>query len=228
MHDENIEIKSYTEAKLEDYRLKPLDELYIQISSQDAAAANLFSSPGGSQSSLDPYGASLLSYLIDKEGFLELPIIGSIMVKGNTLDQVKHMIVDSLSRILSQPVVTVKLVNKYVSVLGEVQNPGHFIFPKEKLTIYDALSLAGDIKDYGNRHEMILTRNENGKNNRIIVDLTKADLLSSGYYYLKPNDIVYVKPLRKKFWGMREFPFNNILSTITTALLIYSIFTTAK
>ncbi len=228
MQDENVEIKSYAEAKIEDYRLKPLDELYIQISSQDEAAANLFSKPGGSQNSMDPYGASLLSYVINKEGYLEMPLIGSIQVKNNTLEQVNKIIIDSLSRILSQPIVTVKLVNKYISVLGEVQNPGHFNFTQEKLTIYDALSLAGDIKDYGNRHQVILTRNENGKNSRVIVDLTRADLLSSSYYYVRPNDIIYVKPLRKKFWGMREFPFNNIMSTITTALLIYSIFTTTK
>jgi polysaccharide export outer membrane protein len=137
---------------------------------------------------------------------------------------VSTILKDSLSHILNQPVVTVKLVNRYVSVLGEVKNPGHFPYSQDKLTIYDALGLAGDITDYGNRNKVILIRNINGENIRINVDITKSDILISDYYNLRPNDIVYVKPLRNKFWGMRQFPFEILFSTLTTALLFYSIF----
>ena len=114
-------------------------------------------------------------------------------------------------------------MNRYISVLGDVRSPGHFPYAQEKLTIYDALGLAGDITEYGNRSEVILARNEDGKNMRIVLNLTKSNILASNYYYMKPNDIVYVKPLRKKFWGMREFPFQIILTTISTALLIYTV-----
>jgi polysaccharide export outer membrane protein len=133
------------------------------------------------------------------------------------------MLKDSLTNVLSQPLVTVKLVNRYVSVLGEVRNPGHFPYSQDKLTIYDAIGLAGDITDYGNREEVILARNENGKNIRINVNLNKSDMLASTYLYIRPNDIVYIKPLRKKFWNLRQFPYNVVLGTITTALLIYTV-----
>jgi len=83
--------------------------------------------------------------------------------------------------------------------------------------------LAGDITDYGNRNKVILVRNENNNNLRINIDLTKSDLLSSGYYFLRPNDIIYVKPMTKKFWGMRQFPWQVFFSAITTGLLIYEI-----
>lgn len=227
LQDKTKTAKTFNEAPVGDYRLKPNDELYIQITSLDDAAANIFSASGSQQmyyiATIQPYGASLISFTIDKEGYVLLPVIGKIQVKDKTTSEVSELIKTSLTNILSQPVVTVKLVNRYVSVLGEVKNPGHFAYAQDKLTILDAIGLAGDITDYANRSEVILTRNENGKNIRIPVDLSKSEILASNYYYIRPNDIVYVKPMRKKFWGMREFPYNVILGTITTALLIYTV-----
>ena len=228
LRDKNNSTKSFNEAEFSDYRLKPNDELYIQISSLDEGAANIFSNAGSptsvSSASMTPYGASLISYSIDKDGFMLLPVIGNILVKDKTLSQVSVILRDSLSHVLNKPIVSIKLVNRYVSVLGEVKNPGHFSYSQDKLTIYDALGLAGDITDYGNRDKVILIRNINGENIRVNVDITKSDVLSSDYYNLRPNDIVYVKPLRNKFWGMRQFPFEILFSTLTTGLLIYNIF----
>jgi polysaccharide export outer membrane protein len=226
LQDRNKNIKEFKEAEFPDYKLKPNDELYIQINSLDEAAANIFSN--GKQDpylgSMQPYGASLMSYSIDKDGYLLLPVIGKVMVKDKTTSEVSVILKDSLNHILNQPIVTVKLVNRYVSVLGEVKNPGHFSYSQDKLTIYDALGLAGDITDYGNRNQVILIRNVNSENIRISVNISKSDILASEYYNLRPNDIVYVKPLRNKFWGMRQFPFEILLSTLTTGLLIYNIF----
>jgi polysaccharide biosynthesis/export protein len=226
LQDRNRSSKSFVASELSDYKLKAGDELYIQISSLDEASANVFSSgkdQAYSLATMQPYGASLLSYTIDKEGFLLLPVLGKIPVRDKTLSEVSDILKESLTHVLNQPVVTVKLVNRYVSVLGEVKSAGHFSYSQEKISIYDALGLAGDITEYGNRNNVILIRNENGRNTRINIDLTKSDILSSEFYTLRPNDIVYVKPLRKKFWGMREFPFSVILSTLTTGILIYSV-----
>jgi polysaccharide export outer membrane protein len=164
-----------------------------------------------------------MSYSIDKDGYLLLPLIGKILVKDKTISEVSVILKDSLNHILNQPVVTVKLVNRYVSVLGEVRNPGHFPYSQDKLTIYDAIGLAGDITDYGNRTKVMLIRNENGENLRINIDLTKSEILTSDYFFMRPNDIIYVVPLRKKFWGFNQFPFGLLLSAITTGLLIYTI-----
>ena len=227
LQDTDTRIKEFREAAVEEYKLKPSDELYIQISSLDEASANIFSTTSAQSSlsigGMQPYGASLAAYAIDKQGYLLLPLIGNIYVKDKTTSQVSAILKDSLSSILNQPIVTVKLVNRYVSVLGEVRNPGHFAYAQEKLTIFDALGLAGDITDYGNRSEVILARNEDGKNLRININLTKSSLIASEYYYLRPNDLVYVKPLKKRFWGMREFPFSILLSTLSTALLVYTV-----
>ena len=219
--------ETFKEAEFSDYRLKPDDELYIQITSLDEAAANVFANNRQDSYTLDIYnlmGRHLLSYTVDKDGYLLLPVIGKIMVKDKTTTEVSSILKDSLSHILNQPVVSVKLVNRYVSILGEVKNPGHFAYSQDKLTIYDALGLAGDITDYGNRSKVILIRNINGENLRINMDITRSDILSSDYYNLRPNDIVYVKPLKKKFWGMRQFRFDILFSAITTGVLFYSIF----
>ena len=227
LQDKDTRIKSFNEAKIQDYKLKPDDELYIQINSLDEADANVFSSSGNQPTSLSsgitPFGASLVSYSIDKKGYVIIPLIGSILIKDKTISQVTEILKDSLSSILNQPIVSVKLVNRYISILGEVRNPGHYSYSQEKLAIYDALGLAGDITEYGNRAAVILTRNEDGKNTRINLDLTKSNILASNYYYLRPNDIVYVKPLKKKFWGMREFPFQIVLTSLSTALLFYTV-----
>jgi polysaccharide export outer membrane protein len=133
------------------------------------------------------------------------------------------MIKDSLTNILSQPLVSVKLVNRYISVLGQVRIPGHFPYAQEKLTIYDAIGLAGDMTTYANRKEVVLARNENGKNVVVRIDLTQPEILESNYYYLRPNDMIYVKPMKKRLWGMEQFPYALILSTITTGLLLYNV-----
>jgi polysaccharide export outer membrane protein len=226
LQDRNKNTKAFKEAEFPDYKLKPNDELYIQINSLDDAAASVFSNKGQEYylGSIQPYSASLLAYSIDKEGYLFLPVIGKVLVKDKTIAEVIVILKDSLNHILNQPIVSVKLVNRYVSVLGEVKDPGHFAYAQDKLTIYDALGLAGDITDYGNRNKVILIRNVNGENIRINVNLTNSEILASDYYNLRPNDIVYVKPLRNKFWGMRQFPFSILFSTLTTGLLIYNIF----
>jgi len=220
-------IQEFQEAKLEDYQIKPDDELYIQVTSLDDPSSSVFSTPGSRQlinlGTIQPYGASLSSYTVNTSGYILLPVVGLINVEGKSISRVSEIITESLKNVLNEPVVTVKLVNRFVSVLGEVRNPGHFVFAQEKLSIFGALGFAGDITDYGNRNNVIIARNKNGKNFRIPLDLTNSDILSSEYFYLKPGDIIYVKPLPEKFWELRHFPYDVILSAITATILFYSV-----
>lgn len=221
MHDNSRNPQAMDEANFPEYKLKPNDGLYIQINSVDDAASNVFAQTG-IQQTLEPYGAYMNSYTVDREGNVLLPVIGKINVAGKTTSQVSDMIRDSVTNILSLPTVTVRIVNMYVSILGQVNTPGHFVYSQDKLTIFNAIGMAGDINEYGNRKEVLITRNENGKNIRTKVDLTEPEILSSEYYFVQPNDLIYVKPIRKRIWGMQEFPFTLILSTITTALVVYT------
>lgn len=223
--DKNDEVfKTFDEAKIPDYKLKPNDELYIQIKSLDDPSTNVFQKGEINYgTNITPYSASLMSHTIDKSGYIQLPVIGNILVEDRTVPEVSSILQDSLNHVLSKPTVTVKLVNRFVSVFGEVKNPGHFPYAQERLTLYDALSLAGDINVYGDRNEVILARNENGKNLRIGIDLTSSEIMASEYYYIRPNDMVYVKPMKKRFWGFDEFPWTILLGSITTGVLLYGV-----
>ncbi len=226
IRDNTTEIKTFPEPGIEDYRLKPNDELYIQITSLDDATTNVFTASGNQQlfmGSIDPFGASLISHTIDKDGNIILPVLGQLNVMGKTTSEVGSIITQALTNVLSEPMVSVKLVNRYVSILGEVRVPGHYPYTKNKFSVYDAISMAGDISEYGNRREVVIIRNEDGVNKRVTLDLTDSDILTSEYYYILPNDMVYVKPMNRKFWGLNQFPYSVVLSTVTTALLIYTV-----
>ncbi len=224
VQDPDKSIKEYQASEYVDYKLKPNDELLIQVSSlDDAGSINGFSNPSrpGTVITMDQYGASLLSYSIDKDGYMEYPVIGKILVKDKTIYQVTELLRTSLSNVYNQPVVSVKLIDRFVTVLGEVRNPGHFVISQNKISVYDAIGMAGDITDFGNRHNVILIRYEDGKNLRINLNLNSSDILKSDYYFLRPNDIVYVKPLKKKFIGFNQFPFSVVLSALTTFILFF-------
>jgi polysaccharide biosynthesis/export protein len=222
----DVEMQAFDSFPSEEYRLKPFDELVIQMNSLDDPASSVFSYSGSPQrlgsGSLPYYGNSLSIYRIDKEGNLLLPLTGIMHVSGLSVAEVGDTIRMSLENILNQPVVSVKLANRVISVLGEVNHPGYFSFSSERLSLFEALGLAGDITAYGNRHDVILIRNEKGKNYRIELDLNQKEILSSKYYDLRPGDIVYVKPLRKKLWSFQQVPYSILLATISTSLFLYT------
>ena len=216
-------IQTYDGVDLPDYQLKPQDELFIQITSLDDESTNVFKmAEQGNTYNLTPYSASLLSYQISIEGYLQLPVIGDLNVVGKTTNEVRMMIQDSLEYILSKPTVTVKLSNRFVTILGEVRAPGHYSYTEEKLTIYDALGMAGDITDFGNRKEVSITRNENNVYKMVTLDLTDPEIVSSEYLYIRPKDILYVEPLRRKFWNMSSFPYALLIAAISTGILVYT------
>lgn len=217
------EIEIFDDVDIPDYRLKPQDELYINITSLDDPSTNLFQrAEQGNVYNLTPYSASLLSYQISKDGNLQLPVVGNLNVVGKTTNEVCLMIQDSLEYVLSKPTITVKLSNRYVTVLGEVNSPGHYYYTEEEFTIYDALGLAGDITDFGNRKQVSITRNESDVNKIVTLDLTDPGIAGSEYLYLRPSDLLYVKPLRKKFWNLSTFPYGFLIAAISTGILVYT------
>jgi polysaccharide export outer membrane protein len=223
MQGKDKQIRIYDDVDLPDYQLKPQDELFIQITSLDDESTNVFNaSEQGNLYNLTPYSASLLSHQISKEGLLQLPVIGNVSVVGKTTNEVSMMIQDSLEFVLSKPTVLVKLPNRYVTILGQVRTPGRYIYSQEKLTIYDALGMAGDITDFGNRKKVSITRNESDVNKIVTLDLTDPGIVTSEYLYMRPNDLLYVKPLRKKFWDLNTFPYGILIAAISTGILVYT------
>ena len=144
--------------------------------------------------------AKLLDYLVDNSGFIDFPVLGKIKVEGLTTRECEALIREKLQTHLSEvPTVTVRVSNFKVSVLGEVKNPGMYQVEDEHVNIFQALALAGDMTLNSVRDDVELLRVDARGNKQVVhLDLTKADIIESPYYYLQQNDIVYVKPTKER------------------------------
>lgn len=192
---------------LYDARIMPKDVLTITVSTVNPEAAapfNLIVRPTltNAQSNIATSGGSLQTYLVDNTGCIEYPVLGTLSVGGLTKSQCEQMIHDKIKPYLNaseNPVVTVRMSNYKISVLGEVNRPGMFVVSNEKINILEALAQAGDLTIYGVRNNVKLIReNEKGKKEIHTLNLNDADIISSPYYYLQQNDIVYVEPNKVK------------------------------
>lgn len=190
------------EIPLYDAKIMPKDLLNITVNTSDPIAAAPFNltmqtpynvALGNSSVTSQP---ALQQYLVNNQGEIDFPVIGRIKVGGLTKNETENMICEKLMPYLKEkPIVTVRLSNYKISVLGEVKQPGSFTVTNEKVNVLEALAMAGDMTVYGLRDNVKLIREDaNGKREIIELDLTKSDLVLSPYFYLKQNDILYVTP----------------------------------
>ncbi len=208
------------------------DLLYIYVESRAPEATvrfnqetNKIAIDGGVV--MNPGGSAVTGYLVNNEGDIIFPVLGRLHVLGKTHAQLAAEIEQKLvseGHILDATV-TVKLMNFKVSVLGEVRQPGQIQASGERLTIFEALSMVGDMTIYGQRHNVTVVREENG--NRIVgeIDLTSKDVFDSPYYYLHQNDVVYVEPNMKQKRNAERDPMT--LSYISSVVSIVSVLTSA-
>lgn len=138
-------------------------------------------------------------YLVNKEGYIELPILGRLNVVGYTTSRLRDSIRAVALKYFKDPTVSVRYANFKVSVTGEVLKPGQYIMPNEKVSILDAIAMAGDLTIFGKRENVLLIReNPDGTKTPYRVNLKNSDIMSSPFYYLHQNDIVYVEPRKAK------------------------------
>lgn len=135
-----------------------------------------------------------LGYLIDDKGEIVLPVLGSVNLAGKTRNEACEQLRTKLSSYLENPVVHIRILNFKITVLGDVKKPGTFQVPNERITLLEALGLAGDLNITGERSNVLVVRNEGGKSVQYRVDLTHASLLQSPVYFLKQNDVIYIEP----------------------------------
>lgn len=180
------------------------DILGISVSSANAEATAVFNAPNLSYASASSVanGGTLQSsgYLVDATGNIQFPVVGNIAVSGLTGNQLRQKIVKELSdrKLLVDPIVSVRYLNFKVTVLGEVARPNVVNVPNEKITLLEALGLAGDLTIYGRRDNVMIIREENGQKTVARVNLNTSELFNSPFYYLKSSDIVYVEPNKNK------------------------------
>jgi len=207
-----------------DYKIHVKDNLYIRVFALDEKAFFFFNKQSGASSFNDfanDASIYLNSYSVNADGNIDFPIVGMIHVRDLTVDQVKAILQKQISEYLKETTVVVKMVNFRVTLVGELFRPGEFTIYKDDLNVFEAISLAGDMTEYANRGRVALIRQVNGGSQVHYLDLTSEKILSSPYYYLQPNDIIYISPLGYKRWGLGStFPWAIVLSSVTTALLL--------
>jgi len=200
--------------------IQPFDELYIKVLSYDQKTYQFFNNQGGDNRSNNDLNINLISYSVNSSGYIDFPFLGKISVKNLTLEQAKERIEEKLSGFLKESSVIVKFVGNYVTILGEVRRAGKYIVHKGQINIFQAIGMAGDITDYGNRKKITLIREENSAIVYHYIDLTDKKIVQSPFYHLKPNDVIYIAPLKAKSWGFKSFPYSIILSSVTTLIVV--------
>jgi polysaccharide export outer membrane protein len=222
---EGDSIKSqFVNQKIFDYRLQPGNNLYVKVYSIDEKTYEFFNLGYGSSGNLYYDAAVYLnSYYLDKEGLVDLPFIGKVYLKDLTVEEAKNTIQAEIDKYLNKTTVIVRLVNYTVTVVGEVNRPGQYKVYQDKINIFEILGLAGDLKTFAKRNDVIMVRKTENKTKIYHIDLLSEALLESDYYYIMPDDIVYVKPVTGKNFAFETFPYTLVISSISLALAIFAL-----
>jgi polysaccharide export outer membrane protein len=206
-----------------EYKIVPYDNLFIRVITPDPQWSDLFNVDVGI-TGMTQESAGLSGYSVDIDGEIEMPYIGRVKVVGKTLSEVKVELDSILKNYVTDAAITIKLVNNAVSIIGEVKNPGRYILYKDRINIFEALSLAGDLSAYGNRQKVQLIRPS--PYGPVVKEFSLADrsILTSEFYYVMPNDIIYAIPMQGKSFQVNTTVYTLFLTTITTALVVISYF----
>jgi len=190
--------KSENDSSKNIVTIKKNDLLAINVSSVDGKSAVPFNLPAVANANSDITSVNaqqrLQTYLVDENGEIKFPIIGTFFLEGKTTIDATKYIVQELKKYIKNPIVNLRITNFKISVLGEVRSPGSYNITDERITILEALSRAGDMTIFGRRQDVLVIREKKGKKVYNKLDFTSKDLLNSPYYYLQQNDIVIVSP----------------------------------
>ena len=222
---EKISAHAKAEKTVYEARIVPKDILSIAINTTLPEAARPFNlgSSAGSGVELTGTNAPLQNYIVDNEGNIEFPVVGTLHVGGLTRVQAQNLIKEKIypAYLKEEPIVNVRFKNYKVSVLGEVTKPGSFTIENEQCTLLDALAMAGDLTIYGKRDNVLLIREHpDGKKETFRINLQDADfILNPEIYYLQQNDVVYVQPNKTKARSSALGAPSNFAMTIVSTLI---------
>jgi polysaccharide export outer membrane protein len=218
-------LSNFVNERKIDYRIQPGDNLYIRVVTLDEKTTQMLNPLVGSTNTSAGIGGSdaniyLTSYTVNEAGYLNFPLVGEIFVRNMNVDEIRDAIQEELKVYLKELVVVVKLVNYNLTLLGEVYKQGQYKVYQTDINLFEAAALAGGMTDFANKNKIAIIRLTKTGSAVHYVDMTRKDILSSDFYYLKPNDIVYVPPVKGKQFGFATFPYVMILSVISTTILL--------
>ncbi|HEX7870159.1 MAG TPA: polysaccharide biosynthesis/export family protein [Chryseobacterium sp.] len=210
--------------------IQPGDQLVITVTAKDMDVVKPFNQSYSSSATITQYSVpssnnlpqqlpvSGPTYIVDTDGNITFPQIGTISAKDENLETFRAKLTNLISAYVKNPVVDLKLINFKVSVLGEVNRPGQYIIPDGSTTLLGALGLAGDLTPFGIRTNVLIVRNVDGQITKERVDLTSAQFINSPYYYLKQNDMVYVQPNANREKSARVDPNTGLYISVASVI----------
>lgn len=213
-----------------DYKVQPGDNLYIRIASLDETFSKYFNSMNQSgsttyssttNSSGNP-GIYLNGYTVGADGNIELPFVGDVFVKDLTVGDIQIKVQEIMSEYLKETLVYVKLGLFNLTILGEVSKPGQYQIYQSDINLFQAIALAGNATDFANKSNVKIIHQTPKGFQIVSVNLNDADILSSPEYYLKPNDIIYIEPLKTKQFGFTSVPYGTIISAISLLVTCFT------
>ena len=202
------------------------DLLSIIVSCDDIEAALPFNTPmiGLGKEVTSGNQQAVLGYLVDKEGYVDFPVLGKLQVDGISRNELADMLKEKLSGYLKNPIVTIQYLNFKVTVLGEVKAPGSYKVNSERVSIFDALGMAGDLQINAKRKNVLVMREDGDEKVFAQLDLTSENIIHSPFFYLQQNDVVYVEPNKARIVGGNAGAFlPYVLSSISTLVAILAI-----
>lgn len=185
---------------LNDYlpKICPDDELYINVSSINQSATAAYNLPMANPATRQQFSSSSAprqkTYIVSKAGDIDFPVLGTVHVAGMNVEELEAYLESRISADVEDPTVDVQLVNFRVSVAGEVKTPGPIEVTRNRMTILEALTAAGDLTEFGERSNVLVIREVDGERKYAHIDLNSSEMLNSPYYYVQPNDYIYVQP----------------------------------
>jgi polysaccharide export outer membrane protein len=205
------------------YELQPGDVLSVRVQSVQPALSEIFNVPTSqSMISSDPSTLYLTGYPVDENGNINLPTVGRVKVQGLSMDKVQALLQQKVGAYVRDANVLVKLLSFKITVLGEVKLPGRYFIYNPQATILEALGMAGDLTEFGNRENVKLIRQTATGSEVILLNLTDANLLKSPYYYLLPNDALYVEPLKARTARANVNNLGIVFAGISAIVLLFS------
>ncbi|MBN1950883.1 MAG: polysaccharide biosynthesis/export family protein [Bacteroidales bacterium] len=199
--------------------IQPYDYLYIKLYSLDERTTVLFNS----DAQYSMMNERMQSYEVDDKGYIHFPFVGKLPVRDLTIDEARQKLETELNKYLSNVSIRLRFVGNTITVVGEVNRPGNYTFYDEKITVFQALGLASDIASWGDKTEVTLLREKDDVISYYYLDLTDKDIVASDFYYLLPNDILIVDPIKQKYRLMQDrslvYLVLSTLGTTTTAVV---------
>lgn len=226
MASESISTEYQNERSLE-YRVQPGDNLYIKainiIDEKNSVVLNGGDTRTGNYMSSDA-SIYLNGYSVNKDGYIDYPLTGLVEVKNLTVEQVKVRLQDSLAKYVKETALMVKLASFDLTILGEVTRPGKYKIYQSEIGLLEALAMAGGTTGFAKTESVKIVRRTDNGSKIMLVNIGEADILSSPYYYLKPNDIIYIEPLKAKQWGFTSFPYSTVISIVSMLVTLITLY----